>query len=111
MDTEDSFSIPEQLHVGSLSAGPGGITILAAEAGRERGVPDFTTRPHTQPRWVGRGRGTEGVQPVSGTALAGKVPLMVEYREKGAFDNGSRAWEHRLFLVFAPSPEDDRYVR
>jgi hypothetical protein len=36
MNTEDSFSIPEQLHVGSLSAGPGGITILAAEpVGRE----------------------------------------------------------------------------
>jgi hypothetical protein len=29
----------------------------------------------------------------------------------GAFDNGSHTWEHRLFLVFAQSPEDDRYVR
>jgi hypothetical protein len=48
---------------------------------------------------------------VSGTALAGKVPLMVEYREKGAFDNSSHTWKHRLFLVFAPSAEDARYVR
>jgi hypothetical protein len=49
--------------------------------------------------------------PVSGTALAGKVPLMVEYREKDTFNNGYREWEHRLFLVFVPSPGDDFYVR
>ncbi len=48
---------------------------------------------------------------MSGTALAGKAPFVVEFREKGAFDNGRRAWEHRLFLIFAPSPGDDRYVR
>lgn len=48
---------------------------------------------------------------MSGTALAGKVPLMVEYRGKGAFDNGSHTWEYRLFLVLAQSSEDDRYVR
>ena len=35
---------------------------------------------------------------------------MVEYEEKRVFNNGSRAWGHRLFLIFAPSPEDDRYV-
>jgi hypothetical protein len=35
---------------------------------------------------------------------------MVEYEEKRAFNNGSRAWEHRFFLIFAPSPEYDRYV-
>src|SRR3712207_2593458 len=36
---------------------------------------------------------------------------MVEYKEKAVFNTGSHVWEHRLFLVFAPSPEDDRYVR
>ena len=42
--------------------------------------------------------------------MAGKVPLVVEYEEKGVFDTGSRVWGHRLLLVFAPSPEHDRYV-
>ncbi len=36
---------------------------------------------------------------------------MVEYRESNTFNNGYREWEHRLFLVFAPSAEDARYVR
>lgn len=36
---------------------------------------------------------------------------MVRHEDRGAFDPGSHAWEHRLFLVFAPSSEDSRYVR
>ena len=47
---------------------------------------------------------------MSGTALGDKVPLMGEYKGQAVFDSGSHTWEHRLFLVFAPSPVDDRYV-
>ena len=35
---------------------------------------------------------------------------MVEYKEKEVFDAGFHTWEHRLFLVFALSPQDDCYV-
>jgi hypothetical protein len=48
---------------------------------------------------------------VSSTALAGTVLFVVEYRETNTFNNGYWGWEHRLFLVFAPSAEDARYVR
>ena len=47
---------------------------------------------------------------VSGTASAGIVLFIVEYRETNTFNNGYREWEHRLFLVFAPLAEDARYV-
>lgn len=36
---------------------------------------------------------------------------MVEHEDRAVFDPGSHVWEHRLFLIFTPSPEDDRYVR
>ena len=36
---------------------------------------------------------------------------MVELEDRGAFEPGSRVWEHRLFLIFALSSEDARYVR
>ena len=41
----------------------------------------------------------------------GTIPRMAEYEEENAFDPDSYVWRNRLFLAFALSNEDERYLR